>query len=75
MDTRASTEGPLVATSPSGVREVELTRGEGRVGRVEEGEEMGLEMEGVGIGVQVDPMTDTLVDNEVWEEPEGWAWW
>ena len=60
--------GPRVATVPRDVLEVELTSGEGWPIRAEEVEmdavERGLEMDGAGMGVHVEPITATLVDSE-----------
>ena len=54
--------------------EVELMRGEGRVGRVEEEEEEALETDAVAIGAHMELMTDTLVVREgVWHV-RGGSW-
>ena len=62
-----------MAVSPNVERDMELTRGDGREGRVEDAEE---EVDGEGMGVQVEPVRDTLVDSEgCWAELGWWASW
>ena len=56
---------PLVAMPPNVLREVELMRGEGRVGRVEADEGVDFEIEGETMGVHMELITDTLVVSEV----------
>lgn len=55
---------PLVATPPIGVRQVELMRGEGRVGRVEVAAGGVLETEGEAMGAHMELMTDTFAERD-----------